>query len=150
MAKKVIAGCIAVAILGGLSYYSSYLFSAREAREESELLRKNLEARDHRIFAPQTPLAEGDEAKELDEAVQERRETFTPPDAVQASSGEYAFYLAEEFGYVIIYQSDMQSVYEYTTIPVSDLPQEIQEELRTGKGVPGERELYDFLENYSS
>ena len=80
----------------------------------------------------------------------ERRETLTDPESVKAASGEYAYYLAEEFGYVIIYQSDRQSVYEYTTIPVSDLPKEIQEELQAGKGVPGERELYDFLENYSS
>lgn len=147
MAKKIIAGCIAVAILSGLSYYSSYLYSARQAREENDFLKKNLEARDHRIFAPEPPKVQEEPPGE---EVQERRETLTAPDAVHVSSGEYAFYLAEEFGYVIIYQSDMQSVYEYTTIPVSDLPQEIQEELRKGKGVPGERELYDFLENYSS
>ncbi len=147
MAKKVIAGCLAAAILGGLAYYSSYLISAQQARKESELFWRNLEARDQGIFSPKLPQAE---EPVPEEELPQRRETLTDPEAVQASSGEYAFYLAEESGYVIIYQSDMQSIYEYTTIPVSDLPQEIQKELRKGKGVPGERELYDFLENYSS
>ena len=147
MAKKIMAGCLAVLILGGLAYYSGHLFSAKHARKESELFWRNLEAREHGIFAPELSPAEGAEAEE---ELPERRETLTDPEAVKAASGEYVYYLAEESGYVIIYQSDRQSVYEYTTIPVSDLPQEIQEELRAGKGVPGERELYEFLENYSS
>ena len=58
MAKKVIAGCLAVVILGGLAYYSSYLFSAKHAQKESELFWRNLEARDHKIFTPEIPLAE--------------------------------------------------------------------------------------------
>ena len=34
--------------------------------------------------------------------------------------------------------------------PLSDLPEEIQQESMAGKSVASEKELYGFLENYSS
>lgn len=84
-------------------------------------------------------------------------ETALPPGAVEAdilSGGqeevEYSYYLVEEFGYVNIYNADQETIYEYTEISIGDLPQELQEEICTGKGVLSEQELYDFLENYSS
>ena len=40
MAKKVIAGCLAVAVLGGLAYYSSYLYTSRDSRENSNYLQQ--------------------------------------------------------------------------------------------------------------
>ena len=76
-------------------------------------------------------------------------ETGLPADAVQAET-EYTYYLIEEFGYVNIYNADQETIYEYTEISIGDLPEELQQEICTGKGVVTEQELYDFLENYSS
>lgn len=58
--------------------------------------------------------------------------------------------LVEEFGYVNIYLGDRETVYEFTDIPITSLPEALQNEICTGKGLKGEQELYDFLENYSS
>ena len=84
-------------------------------------------------------------------------ETALPPGAVEADifpagqeETEYSYYLVEEFGYVNIYKADQETIYEYTEISIGDLPQELQEEICTGKGVLSEQQLYDFLENYSS
>ena len=49
-----------------------------------------------------------------------------------------------------MYLSDKETVYEFTEIPVNDLPEEIQQEIATGKYIPTVKELYAFLENYSS
>ncbi len=60
------------------------------------------------------------------------------------------YYICELHGYVVVYLNDKTTIYEVTNIPVSDLPQEVQDELRNGKYVEKEEELYAFLENYSS
>ena len=56
---------------------------------------------------------------------------------------------AEE-GKVSIYQGEEHTLYEKTSIPVKQLPAGIQEEIREGKSLSGEGELFSFLENYSS
>lgn len=147
MAKKVIVCCAAILVLGGLAYYSSYLHSSGKAAEEETQMQHQLSARDHAQFWPET-LLEEEEQDPLERA--ERRAALSDPDSVQAATEEYAFYLGEASGYVIIYHADRQTIYEYTTIPVSSLPEEIQEQIQVGKGVTGEQELYEFLENYSS
>ena len=60
------------------------------------------------------------------------------------------YYLCELQGFVVVYLSDKSTIYEFTEIPVTDLPEEVQQELRDGKYVETEQELYGFLENYSS
>lgn len=60
------------------------------------------------------------------------------------------YYLSELQGYVVVYLDDRSTIYEFTEIPVSDLPQEVQQELASGKYVETAEELYAFLENYSS
>lgn len=60
------------------------------------------------------------------------------------------YYLMELNAYVAVYLHDKQTIYEYTNIPVDELPEELKEEIRTGKYVETEEELYGFLENYSS
>ena len=60
------------------------------------------------------------------------------------------YYLKELHGYVAVYLSDGETLYELTEISCSSLPKEVQEAVRTGKYVETTRELYGFLENYSS
>jgi len=74
--------------------------------------------------------------------------TQTLPDT--NSSSPYLYYLTEDSGYVSIYETDKNTIYEYTDIPLQELPLELQKELKAGIGIASERELYDFLENYSS
>lgn len=71
--------------------------------------------------------------------------------AVNESSGnEDGFYLMELHGFVVVYLKDQKTIYEFTEIPVTDLPEEVQQEVSEGKYVATEQELYAFLENYSS
>ena len=39
---------------------------------------------------------------------------------------------------------------EFTEIPLSDLPEEVRQEIAQGKQIATAEELYAFLENYSS
>ena len=51
---------------------------------------------------------------------------------------------------VSVYHGDRTTLYETTGISVDILPANLQEEIRAGKYVKSELELYSFLENYSS
>ena len=64
--------------------------------------------------------------------------------------GEAGFFLCELQGYVAVYTGDRRTLYEFTEIPVNDLPGELQHEIAAGKYISSEDELYGFLENYSS
>ena len=64
--------------------------------------------------------------------------------------GEAGFFLWELQGYVAVYTGDRRTLYEFTEIPVNDLPGELQHEIVAGKYISSEDELYGFLENYSS
>lgn len=66
-----------------------------------------------------------------------------------AGDGE-GFYLCEMQGFVVVYLSDRQTIYEMTEIPLTDLPEEVQQEIAAGKYIATQEELYGFLENYSS
>ena len=61
------------------------------------------------------------------------------------------YYVIKECaGYITVYYSDQNTVYEYTSIPVEELPMEMQKELKAGKQVNSIKEVYGILENYSS
>ena len=69
----------------------------------------------------------------------------------QVQSNEInCFYIMELDGYVTVYESDKTTVYEYTTIRISDLPDDLQKDVREGMKVTSLRQVYGFLENYSS
>lgn len=53
-------------------------------------------------------------------------------------------------GIVTVFYSDKETVYEYTEINLRDLPLTLRSEVISGKRIKDEKELYDFLENYSS
>lgn len=63
---------------------------------------------------------------------------------------ETYYYIMESNGYVIVYEADQKTVYEYTTIRVDELPEKIQESVKSGIKVDSIGQIYGFLENYSS
>lgn len=71
-----------------------------------------------------------------------------------ATEGEamknFCYYLLEKNGYVVVYLSDKETIYEYTSIDVETLPATVQNEVKNGKYIEDIEELYGFLENYSS
>lgn len=62
----------------------------------------------------------------------------------------YEYILLEEKGYVAVYHTDRKTLYASTDILISQLPEELQKEIREGKYIGSEEQLYSFLENYSS
>ncbi len=63
---------------------------------------------------------------------------------------ESYYYIKEKDGYVIVYEGDQETVYEYTSISVKSLPSETQKLLKKGIKVDSLSQIYGFLENYSS
>lgn len=63
---------------------------------------------------------------------------------------EICYYIKEADGYVIVYESDQKTPYEYTSILVEDLPVNVQEQLKDGIKFTSLTQVYGFLENYSS
>jgi hypothetical protein len=64
--------------------------------------------------------------------------------------GDYKYCLLEDNGYIIVYFKDKETIYEYTDILLSSLPEEMQTEIKQGKYVKDDHDLFSFLENYSS
>lgn len=70
-----------------------------------------------------------------------------------AANSEHAqpqFYLKEFDEYVCVYVSATDEMYFETDIHVSDLPVELQEDVRIGLDFYNLESVYTFLENYSS
>lgn len=65
-------------------------------------------------------------------------------------AGDYLYLLKVEDGYVSVYYAKSDLLYDKTSIKLETLPTEIQEELKQGKLIRTQEELYDFLENFSS
>ena len=62
----------------------------------------------------------------------------------------WAYILLEEDGYVAVYRGDRETLFSATDIRMTDLPEDLQQEIREGKGIETEAQLYNFLESYSS
>ena len=60
------------------------------------------------------------------------------------------FFLMNENHYVFVYDQSLSEVYMNTDILVEDLSAELQEEIIQMKYVENEKELFNFLESYSS
>lgn len=93
-------------------------------------------------------------AEERADAAKEQEEEKKKEEQAVSTQGdakkEEIYYLAELNGYVVVYLHDRQTVFEYTNIRLSELPEELQEEISGGKVIEGTEKLYGFLENYSS
>ncbi|MCI9682584.1 MAG: hypothetical protein HFI26_14530 [Lachnospiraceae bacterium] len=147
MIKKIAAAFMAVLVFGGLAYYSGILYLEKSVPENQAYMKAPV------VFFPEEQRLEQEEQKEykenpLKDTETARRQVSARADRVLAEACQY--YLVEEQGRVNIYLSDRETVYEYTDITMDMLPEELQQEITAGKGLSGERELYDFLENYSS
>lgn len=62
----------------------------------------------------------------------------------------YRFYVVVKDGYIVVYNSDLKSVYSYTHIVAKNLPEEDRIALSQGIYVNSLDELYSLLESYSS
>lgn len=60
------------------------------------------------------------------------------------------FYLKAEENFVVVYYSDLSTVYMYTDIVMDNLPKETQDEINEGKKINSLESLYSFLESYTS
>lgn len=63
---------------------------------------------------------------------------------------EPGYWIAVKDNIVIVYTEDRSEIYEFTNIQLWQLPQEVQYDLVDGIYVNNERELFDFLQTYSS
>lgn len=63
---------------------------------------------------------------------------------------ETCYYIKDTEGYVTVYKGDKTTVFEYTSILVTELPEHLQEDLKEGLKVTSLGQVYGFLENYSS
>ena len=72
------------------------------------------------------------------------RKTYT------AQEEEEGFFLVNENHCVVVHQKDLQNVYLSTDIKVDELPGTLRDEILHIKYVENEKELYNFLESYSS
>ena len=60
------------------------------------------------------------------------------------------YYLAIFQNHVIVYENDGETVFMNTNIRADHLPEEVLNDLLQRKMIPSEKELYAFLESYSS
>lgn len=60
------------------------------------------------------------------------------------------FYLTVQDNFVVVMCEDLLTIYMNTSIELNILPERIQTEIMLNKYVESEKELYDFLETYSS
>ena len=60
------------------------------------------------------------------------------------------FYLTVRDNLIVVMCEDLKTVYMNTTILLNTLPERIQAEIMVNKYIESEKELYDFLETYSS
>ena len=60
------------------------------------------------------------------------------------------FFLAVEDNYVVVYLEDKTTVYMNTDILLTELPDEVQQDVINWMYIPDEKSLYNFLESYSS
>lgn len=63
---------------------------------------------------------------------------------------EDGFFLINENHYVVVYDKSLSNVFMNTDILVENLPESLQKEILSMKYVESEKELYNFLESYSS
>ena len=125
MKSRYIIGFFATFLVLGMLLAVGYQLTYEHVRDRQEA-----QARDE-VSGTESIAAEGEKVKN--------------PDAE-----EEGFYLCELQGFVAVYLSDRKTIYEFTEIPVTDLPEEVQQEVAEGKYVATVKELYAFLENYSS
>lgn len=77
---------------------------------------------------------------------EEESETATPTGKLLNDK----YLVVEEGDYLTVYFADGKTVYEYTDIRYSNLEENLRRKIRRGYTIQDEKELFGFLENYSS
>jgi len=62
----------------------------------------------------------------------------------------YSYFIIDNNGFITIYKEDKKTLYEYTNISISILPDALREEVQKGMFLKDDEALYNFLENYTS
>lgn len=119
----------ALALGGGMGYFAGTRESLGSYEKRIELLQEKNEM----LLARQEFLRQEAEVKESLKVVEPE-----------------GFVLLEEDGFVAVYEADRKTRYSTTGILLDELPEELQQEIRQGKVVEGDEQLYNFLESYSS
>lgn len=60
------------------------------------------------------------------------------------------FIIRELNGFVVVYKNDNKTIYEYTTIPMDQIPATMRSKIQSGLHIYGRQKLYGFLENFTS
>lgn len=63
---------------------------------------------------------------------------------------DYEYVIVEEDDYLSVYYADLKTKYMDTDISMDELDKTVQKQIREGKKIADIKELYGFLENYSS
>lgn len=73
-------------------------------------------------------------------------------DAVEISQEftNYEYFIIEEHGRLTVYETNTDIIFLETAIETELLPEQIQKNLRNGIYFETEKDLFDFLESYSS
>jgi len=61
-----------------------------------------------------------------------------------------SFYVVAINDLIVVYKEDRETVYQYTNIRLSQLPERLRQEIIGVMFIADEESLYDFLENYTS
>ena len=91
-------------------------------------------------------LVEEGEKEQTENSISQEKTVSTQGDAQK----DELYYLKDLNGYVVVYMNDRTTVYEYTNILISEVPDTYQNEIKNGMIIEGTEKLYGFLENYSS
>jgi len=62
----------------------------------------------------------------------------------------FLFYVVVKNGYVVVFNSDMKSIFSYTHIEAKNLPEKDRIDLSSGIYINSKEELFGLLESYSS
>ena len=89
-----------------------------------------------------------EEQKKNEQLVENITENLSVPISQEYQS--YLFFIKEEYGRLVVFETKTQEFYMDTGIESWNLPNDLQKELERGIFFKTESELYDFLENYSS
>ncbi len=86
----------------------------------------------------------------LDSEYAEPTETQEALAASVSLQQNYMYLLRVEEGRLVVYEKDGETVYLETNIRYEDLDDEMKKKAAAGIPFENDRELYEFLENYSS
>lgn len=67
-----------------------------------------------------------------------------------APEDEIGYYIMVQYEHVCVFKADKQTLYFQSGILLEDLPLTVQEEVKKGKYMSSEMEVFHFLESYSS